>query len=232
MSDGWIYCFKNASMKDIYKVGMTTRHPSQRLVEANQSDTWRPPTPYVAVLTRKVKNVRDKESTIHDILSDMGYRLHPRREFFNAPLSLIEKLFSLTDGEPGTMDTVSGDEDVIEHAASDKSIVEDTDVIKQHESKIRDEKMETIRTFLKYFRENNPTVHKIQAAELYGNYCSWCDDTDVMLETQNTFGRLLVMEKSCPKVRGRTGFMIYVKQLGAGSIPPEDGDDGDSPVEE
>ena len=205
MSDGWIYCFKNASMKDIYKVGMTTRHPSQRLVEANQSDTWRPPTPYVAVLTRKVKNVRDKESTIHYILSDLGYRLHPRREFFNAPLTLIEKLFSLTDGEPGTMDNdnVSGDEDVIEHAASDKSIV-----------------------------ENNPTVHKIQAAELYGNYCSWCDDTDVMLETQNTFGRLLVMEKSCPKVRGRTGFMIYVKQLGGGSIPPEDGDDGDSPVEE
>lgn len=225
-------------MKDIYKVGMTTRHPSQRLTEANQADTWRPPTPYVAVLTRKVANVRDKESTIHEILSIMGYRIHPQREFFNAPLTLIEKLFSLTDGAPGcTIDTVSGDDKgVIEHADSDKSIMEDTDVIRQHESKIRDEKIETIRAFLKYFRETNPTVHKIQAAELYGHYCSWCDDTDVTLETQNTFGRLLVMEKSCPKVRGRTGFMIYIKQLGTGPTPsdesPEDGDDGDSSVEE
>lgn len=238
MTDGWIYCFKNASMKDIYKVGMTTRHPSQRLMEANQADTWRPPAPYVAVLTRKVTNVRDKESTIHDILSDLGYRLHPQREFFNASLSLIEKLFSLTDGEWGcTVDTTIGDnKDVIEHEVGDNSTLEGTDVIKQHEAKIRDEKVDTIRTFLKYFRETNPTVHKIQAAELYSHYCSWCDDTDIMLETQNTFGRLLVMEKSCPKIRGRTGFMIYVKQLGSGSLSsgesPDDGDEGDSSIEE
>lgn len=232
-------------MKDIYKVGMTTRNPSQRLMEANQADTWRPPTPYVAVLTRKVANVRVKETTIHEILSDLGYRIHPRREFFNAPLTLIEKLFSLTDGEPGNVDIDSdsdGDgEDVIEHVDGDKPEEESmgTLIIKQHEDEIKNIKLEVIRTFLCNFRDKNPAIHKIQAADLYSHYCTWCDETGAMLESLTQFGRLLSLEKSCPKVRTGKGYMIYVnphRKLVTGNTgeinTDTGGDDGDSPVEE
>ena len=37
----------NQSMPGILKVGMTERTPETRLNEANASDTWRPPTPYI-----------------------------------------------------------------------------------------------------------------------------------------------------------------------------------------
>lgn len=208
----------NASMKDIYKVGMTTRHPSQRLLEANQADTWRPPTPYVPVFTRKVTNVRQKESTIHGILSDLGYRLHPRREFFNAPLSLIEKLFGLTDEVTDEGESDDGG-DVIEHEV-DEEISDDSTgglLIKQHEDEVRNSKVDVIRKFLLWFRETNPTIHKILAAELYDHYCTWCDETEIVVETLNTFGRLLAQEKSCPKVRTNKGNIIYVNLVRSGN---------------
>ena len=198
---------------------MTSRHPSQRLLEANQADTWRPPTPYVAVLTRKVANVRDKESTIHEILTDLGYRIHPRREFFNAPLTLIEKLFSLTDSVP---DTDSDSEDVIEPTVA-------ADIIEQHKAQIRDEKLESIRAFLKHFREINPTVHKIQVTDLYGHYCTWVDEAAGILESMTQFGRLLIVEKSCLKLRTSKGFIIYVNPHRATENSIET---GGSPAEE
>ncbi len=242
MSEGWIYCFMNASMKDIYKVGMTTRHPSQRLLEANQADTWRPPTPYVPVLTRKVTNVREKEATIHGILSDLGYRLHPRREFFNAPLPLIEKLFGLTDEvtDDGESDDGGDSGDVIEHEVEDETPTETAGelLIKHHEDEVKNAKVDIIRNFLSWFREKNPTVQKIQAAELYTHYCTWCDETDIMLiDSLIAFGKLLSLEKSCPKVRTSKGFIIYVnllrkKDISGNNVTIVEGGDSGGPTEE
>jgi hypothetical protein len=44
---GWVYAFVTPSMPGVAKIGATTRNPSERLAEANASDTWRPPRPYV-----------------------------------------------------------------------------------------------------------------------------------------------------------------------------------------
>jgi hypothetical protein len=106
---GWLYCFENPCMPGIYKIGLTTRTPEERLANANASDTWKPPMPYQIVMTRRVNRVREIERTVHSLLEELGMRVHPRREFFRVSRSIVEKIFTLVDPIPNT----SGD--VIEH---------------------------------------------------------------------------------------------------------------------
>ena len=61
MTSGYIYCFSNASMPGIIKVGVTERTPELRLMEANSSDTWRPPTPYIIEFAKKLLIVNKKK---------------------------------------------------------------------------------------------------------------------------------------------------------------------------
>jgi hypothetical protein len=90
---GWVYCFENDCMPGIYKVGVTRRTPDKRLTEANSSSTWTSPTPFRLVLSAQSAKAFDAEKRIHRRLSELGYRIHPRREFFNAPLPVIQTLF-------------------------------------------------------------------------------------------------------------------------------------------
>jgi hypothetical protein len=99
MLGGYIYCFSNPSMQGILKVGMTERTPETRLIEANSSDTWRPPTPYKIVFAKKVLNPKQKETTLHTILSQYTERINPRREFFRVSQEEVKTLFDLIDGE-------------------------------------------------------------------------------------------------------------------------------------
>jgi hypothetical protein len=95
--EGYVYCISNQSMPGILKIGITERTPEERLVEANASDTWRPPTPYLLEFSKKVTNPRQRETTIHTFLNDQ--RIHPRREFFRTELDKVRLLFNLMDGE-------------------------------------------------------------------------------------------------------------------------------------
>jgi hypothetical protein len=99
MTEGYIYCFSNASMPGILKVGMTERTPEVRLREANASDTWRPPTPYKIDFAKKVSNPCQKEKTLHTLLEQYTDRIHPRREFFSVSKEEVQKFFDLMDGE-------------------------------------------------------------------------------------------------------------------------------------
>ena len=94
-SSGWLYCFQNPCMPGIYKIGMTTRTPEERLADANGTETWRPPMPYEIVFTKRVDRVREIERTVHSLLEELGMRIHPRREFFRVSLSIVEKIFTL-----------------------------------------------------------------------------------------------------------------------------------------
>lgn len=69
-------------MPGILKVGMTLRTPLIRLNEANTSDTWRPPTPYIVQFAKKVLKPKEKETTLHILLSQYTERINPKREFF------------------------------------------------------------------------------------------------------------------------------------------------------
>ncbi len=99
MTEGYLYCFSNISMPNIYKIGMTERTPSIRLNEANSSDTWRPPTPYKIEIAKKVINSKQKETTLHKLLSQYTERINPKREFFKISLEEIKTFFELIDGE-------------------------------------------------------------------------------------------------------------------------------------
>lgn len=94
---GYIYCMSNESMPGIYKVGMTTRHPDARLLEANMSDTWRPPTPYRLEFYKRVYNPREKESEVHKLLTIHYERINQNREFFKVPLDNLKTHFDLLD---------------------------------------------------------------------------------------------------------------------------------------
>ena len=96
---GYIYCCSNRSMPGIYKIGMTDRDPTERLKEANKSDTWKPPTPYELEFAKKVDDPKAKESSMHKIFENLGFRPNVRREFFNVPLDTAKEVFNLIDGE-------------------------------------------------------------------------------------------------------------------------------------
>lgn len=97
--DGYIYCFSNQSMPGILKIGLTERIPTKRLAEANKSDTFKPPTNYKIEFAKKVKNIRQKECTLHKLLSKYTERINPKREFFRVSLEEVKLFFDLMDGE-------------------------------------------------------------------------------------------------------------------------------------
>jgi len=96
---GYVYCFSNKSMPGIYKIGMTERDPTERLKEANKTDTWKPPHPYVLEFAKRVDDPKTKEGSIHRIFEDLGFRPNVKREFFNVPLETAKEIFKLIDGE-------------------------------------------------------------------------------------------------------------------------------------
>lgn len=108
---GWVYVLSNKSMPHLFKIGYTGRSPAERLAEANQPDTFRPPTPYVIEFARKVPMANSKELRIHRALR--RFRVSPDREFFSTDLDEIRNLFELMDGpwwkeesEPESLDII------------------------------------------------------------------------------------------------------------------------------
>ncbi len=90
---GYVYCFANDSMPGILKIGMTERTPEERLNEANTSNTWKPPTPYYIVCSKKVNDPKEKEKKIHAFLKED--RLQTNREFFRISVDKVVLLFDL-----------------------------------------------------------------------------------------------------------------------------------------
>ncbi len=111
MTDGYLYCFSNSSMPGILKVGMTERTPEIRLNEANSSDTWRPPTPYKLEFAKKVLNPKQKETTLHNLLTQYTLRINPKREFFLVSTEEVKAFFDLIDGDLWVQEIEEEEED-------------------------------------------------------------------------------------------------------------------------
>ena len=125
MTDGYLYCFSNESMPGILKIGMTERTPEIRLNEANSSDTWRPPTPYKIEFAKKVLNPKQKEATLHNLLSQYTERINPKREFFRVSLEEIKTFFELIDGDLWVKLINEEDEEDEEETEEDKEETEE-----------------------------------------------------------------------------------------------------------
>jgi hypothetical protein len=85
-------------MPNILKIGMTERTPDLRLNEANNSGTWTIPS-YKIVIAKKVLNPKQKELTLHMLLSQYTERIHPKREFFRISPEEVKTFFDLIDGD-------------------------------------------------------------------------------------------------------------------------------------
>ena len=90
---GYVYCFSCESMPGIYKIGMTSRDVEKRLSDANKSSTWKPPSKYTHVMSKRVCNPYQKEKLIHNLLGD--YRVNKKREFFKIDEFKLKCLFTL-----------------------------------------------------------------------------------------------------------------------------------------
>ena len=99
MKQGYVYCFSNKSMPGLLKIGMTKKSPVERLKDANSTDTWRPPDPYVIDFAKFVNEPKIKEKLLHKILAQYTERVNPKREFFRVPVIEVLTLFELMDGD-------------------------------------------------------------------------------------------------------------------------------------
>ena len=129
MTDGYLYCFSNQSMPGSLKVGITERIPEIRLNEANSSDTWRPPTPYIIEFAKKVLNPKHKETTLHNLLSQYTERINPKREFFRVSTEEVKTFFDLIDGDLWVKYPEEEDEEDEEHE-DNQSTISNSPVVK------------------------------------------------------------------------------------------------------
>ncbi len=88
---GHIYALINPSLNGLVKVGKTTRSPEERAKELSTSTGV--PTPFIVGYSCLVSDCDKAESHMHTLLSAQGYRLSDNREFFQATLNQVVKLF-------------------------------------------------------------------------------------------------------------------------------------------
>jgi len=96
---GYIYCFSNKAMPGLLKVGMSERTPEIILNEANKPDTWRPPMPYEIVVAKKVLDPKQKEITLHKLLSQYTERTSSNHEFFRVSEEEVKTFFDFIDDD-------------------------------------------------------------------------------------------------------------------------------------
>ena len=128
MTHGYLYCFSNQSMPGILKVGMTERTPEIRLNEANSSDTWRPPKQYKIEFAKKVLNPKQKETTLHNLLSQYTERINPKREFFRVSSEEVKTFFDLIDGDLWVKDSEKEEDE--EEEEDNQSTISNSPVVK------------------------------------------------------------------------------------------------------
>lgn len=84
---GFIYILINPSLKDLLKIGMTTRSPEER---AKELSTTGVPTPFFVAFSEEVSDCQMIEKEIHLHLEN--FRYIKSREFFEIPLAQAIKI--------------------------------------------------------------------------------------------------------------------------------------------
>jgi len=90
---GTVYAFVTPVMPGIVKIGATTRELTDRLREANESDTWRPPEPYAVACASWVDDAFAAERALHTALC--ARRVNTHREFFRLTVEETRAVFAL-----------------------------------------------------------------------------------------------------------------------------------------
>ncbi len=86
MSYGFVYFVTNPAMPGIVKIGMTLKHPLERMAELSTSTSC--PQPFSMLAFFDTPAPAEVERAIHHSLA--WCRINGRREFFRAPLQHLE----------------------------------------------------------------------------------------------------------------------------------------------
>jgi len=81
MEQGWVYVLVNSSIPGMYKVGRTTRLPSERAAELSAATGVA--TPFVIAFEQEFADCVTAEQQIHAELDRRGHRIASNREFFS-----------------------------------------------------------------------------------------------------------------------------------------------------
>lgn len=82
--NGYVYVLMNPSMKNLIKIGKSTRDPQDRAKEL--SSTTGVPTPFVVVYDSYFESCTQAEEFVHTFLESKGFRVSKNREFFEIPI--------------------------------------------------------------------------------------------------------------------------------------------------
>lgn len=118
---GHIYALINPSFNGLVKIGKTTRSPEERAKELSTSTGV--PTPFIVGYSCLVSDCDKAESHIHALLSSQGYRLSENREFFQANLNQIVKLFIECERLFAITDSHDQEHDLKEHPENAESLI-------------------------------------------------------------------------------------------------------------
>lgn len=84
VDNGYVYVLMNSSMKDLVKIGKTTKTSEERAKELSSSTGV--PTPFIVAYDCYFESCSDAEQYVHNFLETQGYRVSSRREFFEIPI--------------------------------------------------------------------------------------------------------------------------------------------------
>ncbi|MEE0948376.1 MAG: GIY-YIG nuclease family protein [Bacteroidales bacterium] len=98
MSKGYVYVMINSSMNGLVKIGKTEKAPEERAKELSTATGIA--TPFTVVYKRMFNDCDKAEKNAHAILSERGYRVNNKREFFSIDIpEAIDLIINLPDSE-------------------------------------------------------------------------------------------------------------------------------------
>ena len=112
MNKGYIYCLSNELMPGLVKVGMTRtleRTPNMRAKELSKPSGV--PIQFEIEFAKEVSNPKQKETTLHKLLSQYTIRINPKREFFQVSPEEVMVFFDLIDGIMWVKEELEEDEE-------------------------------------------------------------------------------------------------------------------------
>ena len=92
---GYLYCFSNPIYPDYLYVSASTKKPNER---ADDLYTEGVLYPFKVEFAKQVPSLEGKLVTLHKLLSKMGERVTPKRDFFKTDTETVQSLFDLVDG--------------------------------------------------------------------------------------------------------------------------------------
>ena len=125
---GYIYCMSNKCMNGILKIGITNNNPQLRAKQLFNGNTGMP-CEFEVKFSKRVKNPREVEKTIHNMLSNKRF---PRREFFQVSEEEVRYIFSQFEGEWWDENGSIENQNIVEEDISSEDIYDEPNEPEEH----------------------------------------------------------------------------------------------------